>query len=855
MSTDLKHIKDIICANNDNSLAIFIGAGISKCAETKTLKLPNWSELIEEIKKELGEAQENDYPKIAQLYYIEFGEHAYYKKIKQYFPDYISPSLVHKLIFDINPHVIITTNWDTLLERTIEENAFIFDVICSDTDLVKSTLQNKLIKMHGDFKNHNIVFKEDDYISYPHKFPLIENYVRSILSTHSVLFLGYSYNDINLKQILKWIQNHSAVRPPMYLATFKYNATQTQYLKNHGITTLLLEETGAIDGLPDPYANRTHIFLDRIKNHEKHSVSICEDDTDFVLSRIKGLDELEGILFEQIEKALTNCGFIYDSDSKPILEFYKNESTHDYDEGKRLIYQRFIDLLKSMDPDTTPSPHTLKIFEILKKARIKWIRIPNDPSSELLEYITTSNTTEDQESCSSKQLNFDFDPPSKSKGKSEITEMFDLSFALYAVNRTEDAYRTMEDCISICLKQRSYTLLFIAMFNRNVLLRQLKYSFGTSHENYTEVKEYDLKNRFFNLPKDLQRTLEPIYQFVDFSFIYKYWYTVTEELKKIEGHLRTREAGGFVSYNDEYKASIMHQNIVHFVIKNKIMIEIFTEYRSLQSRFIQIALTRQKLHSSTSLNRIELFSCIKYIDNKELRQIFKDFYDKNSSRNGTLCASSEDKEWLINVCLENIVSAFLKEGSRFERGGEYIENIIFMLALINHEQSELAKIFEGIEILIKQGENSIGIVQSINLFLGIQYQLYKTEIDEKIILVLMESAILKIVNKKASFHEYYAYTRNDLSNIYGYARERNAIFKNQKLIERLIAEISHRPINEQIDLSQGLLINLHEISDDDIKALISSYISSINITEGLHAHMRISFQLMNIAHEFKQLTN
>ena len=176
MKTEKKYIQTIISANNDNSLAIFVGAGISKSSEINFLKLPSWNDLIEGFKADLEIDDETDYLKIAQLYYLAFGEFTYYKKLKEYFPEHISPSIIHKLIFDINPHVIITTNWDNLLEKTIEEYAYIYDVVCSDNDLVKSSLQNKLIKMHGDLKNHNIVFKEDDYLKYNLIFPLVENF-------------------------------------------------------------------------------------------------------------------------------------------------------------------------------------------------------------------------------------------------------------------------------------------------------------------------------------------------------------------------------------------------------------------------------------------------------------------------------------------------------------------------------------------------------------------------------------------------------------------------------------------------------------------------------------------------------
>jgi len=250
-----EHLKNIAKANNNNMLAIFIGAGVSKSSESSTIQIPDWSDLIKDLKKKLNiEDKENDFLKIAQLYFLKVSKDVYYKKLSSYFPNNIEPSLVHKLIFEINPQYIITTNWDTILEKTIENNAYIYDVISSDEDLGKSTLPKKLIKMHGDFKDNNIVFKEDDYLSYQDNFPLIENYIKSILSTHTVLFLGYSYNDVNLKQITKWLQNRSKFNPPKYLISDKQDLLQKKYLENHSINTLTLtDENEKFSNLNDSY--------------------------------------------------------------------------------------------------------------------------------------------------------------------------------------------------------------------------------------------------------------------------------------------------------------------------------------------------------------------------------------------------------------------------------------------------------------------------------------------------------------------------------------------------------------------------------------------------------------------------
>ena len=284
MKFKTQHLKNIIDANNDNRLAIFVGAGVSKNSETKGLKLPTWNDLIADLKKDLelsDETDETDFSKIAQLYYLEFKEHSYLKKLKDYFPDNIRPSLIHKQIFELNPQIIITTNWDTILEKAIEDNAYIYDVIRCDEDLVKSTLQKKVVKMHGDFKNHNIVFKEDDYLNYQYNFPLIENYIKSILSTHTVLFLGYSYNDINFKQIMKWLQKYSKVQPPRYLTVFNANSTQNKYLENHGINIFLLDKSNKEMKSQKDYFENTKYFLDLIKNDEKLDLLKTDNDETF----------------------------------------------------------------------------------------------------------------------------------------------------------------------------------------------------------------------------------------------------------------------------------------------------------------------------------------------------------------------------------------------------------------------------------------------------------------------------------------------------------------------------------------------------------------------------------------------
>ena len=67
MTCDINIIQN---ANNNNKLTIFIGSGISKSSN-----LPSWDDLIFKIKKDLSlDEKENDYLKIAQIFYLSCGE-------------------------------------------------------------------------------------------------------------------------------------------------------------------------------------------------------------------------------------------------------------------------------------------------------------------------------------------------------------------------------------------------------------------------------------------------------------------------------------------------------------------------------------------------------------------------------------------------------------------------------------------------------------------------------------------------------------------------------------------------------------------------------------------------------------
>lgn len=234
-------IENIRKAHNESYLSIFAGAGIS----TES-KLPKWGDLIHELQKRLyGDTKENeDYLVFAEKFYNQFGESFYYQTLKSLIPDNAKPNDLHLGIVKLNIKNLITTNWDNLFEQAINEEGRFFNIIKSDKDIGSSTGFTKFIKMHGSLDENNIVFKEQDYLEYSKHFPLIENYIKGVFSTDTVILLGYSLSDQNVKQIISWVNSHSkSVKPIYFIKTAKeFDRIEFEFYKNKNIHILYTQE-------------------------------------------------------------------------------------------------------------------------------------------------------------------------------------------------------------------------------------------------------------------------------------------------------------------------------------------------------------------------------------------------------------------------------------------------------------------------------------------------------------------------------------------------------------------------------------------------------------------------------------
>jgi hypothetical protein len=192
----------------DRKLIPFIGAGFSI-----PLGLPAWSELIRRLAVQLDwdpdvfmQSGNNNYLQLAEYYVLKksIGELRYeLSKGLQIDINKLKSSEAHKLLTEISTKAIYTTNYDEGIENAFELYKKKFSVIRNINDLKNAKENATLIyKFHGDFINDDsLVLTETSYFDRMQFEAPLDIRLRSDILDNTLLFLGYSLSDINIRTI------------------------------------------------------------------------------------------------------------------------------------------------------------------------------------------------------------------------------------------------------------------------------------------------------------------------------------------------------------------------------------------------------------------------------------------------------------------------------------------------------------------------------------------------------------------------------------------------------------------------------------------------------------------------------
>jgi hypothetical protein len=214
----------------------FVGSGFSK----RLCGAPNWEELLREVRDRCPNCEAEiayyrqkgiEYPSIGSILADKYNEWAWSQQGRPNFPNhYFSPEfpidiflkhsiadILKDLIFDetscgedlksevdlmkaCSPHAIITTNYDYILDKIFSE----YEPIIGQ-QVVRNVAANigEIFKIHGCVSNpSSLVLTDEDYKSFEEDKKYLTAKLLAFFAEHPLLFIGYSADDRNIKDIL-----------------------------------------------------------------------------------------------------------------------------------------------------------------------------------------------------------------------------------------------------------------------------------------------------------------------------------------------------------------------------------------------------------------------------------------------------------------------------------------------------------------------------------------------------------------------------------------------------------------------------------------------------------------------------
>ena len=270
-------------AINDNTAAVFVGAGLSKQSG-----FVDWKSLLRPIARELklNVDLETDLIALTQFHINEQGgRHRINQLILDEFQNKAQINENHQIFARLPIATYWTTNYDTLIEDALRNADKTPDVKKEVPNLALNLTKRDAVvyKMHGDVSSPDkAVITKDDYEKYDKTRQLFSTALEGDLVQKTFLFIGFSFSDPNISYILGRIRNllgengreHYCLMKTIQRKNFKTNKDyvyaktkqelQIRDLKRYCISAVLIDDYKDITKILRRIENKyklKHVFI------------------------------------------------------------------------------------------------------------------------------------------------------------------------------------------------------------------------------------------------------------------------------------------------------------------------------------------------------------------------------------------------------------------------------------------------------------------------------------------------------------------------------------------------------------------------------------------------------------------
>lgn len=318
---EVKHfIEQYLREIESGNAAVFAGAGLSVGAgyvDWKSLLRP----LVKELKLDVDD--EHDLVGLAQYYVNQFNRQRVSQQLLNEMGTENTPTDNHNLLASLPISTYWTTNYDKLLEKSLEIENKVVDVKYTKEQLANTKPKRDVVlyKMHGDIETpNNTVLTRNEYEKYPVSHAPFVTALSGDLVSKTFLFIGFSFTDPNLHHVLTNIRvqfednqrNHYCI---LRRENRKEYADDASFARGETRQQLFAEDLGRFHInviFINEYQEITEILGDIYRLYKRKSVFVSGSAADFGTwkqsSTEEALQNLGKALIDQDYKLVTGVG-------------------------------------------------------------------------------------------------------------------------------------------------------------------------------------------------------------------------------------------------------------------------------------------------------------------------------------------------------------------------------------------------------------------------------------------------------------------------------------------------------------------------------------------------------------------
>lgn len=294
LKMQLDNIKRYLYFTRDGQVgghaSLMVGAGFSKNADKGIdATMLDWNELGKKFYETLYGMRPTDKNlantspiRLASMVEAALGRAFLDNLIEKALPDErMYPNDLYTKLLSLPWKDVFTTNYDRLLERgAITKGTRRHYNIVTNKETLIYTSSPRIIKLHGSFPDiHPYIITEEDYRTYPAKYPEFVNTVRQSLIENLFCLIGFSGDDPNFLNWTGWMRDvMGRLSLPVYLITYEKHVhdAQVKLLANRNIQLVNLATIPEIDSYGQAFDFLFH-YLSKQEESNRWDCSLSYD--------------------------------------------------------------------------------------------------------------------------------------------------------------------------------------------------------------------------------------------------------------------------------------------------------------------------------------------------------------------------------------------------------------------------------------------------------------------------------------------------------------------------------------------------------------------------------------------------